>query len=39
VKLIHSVSGKKADAQVVWRGHEAWDAGFALANPDPDFWQ
>ena len=39
VKLIHAVSGKKADAQVVWRGHEAWDAGFALANPDPDFWQ
>lgn len=39
VKLVHATSGKKADAQVVWRGHEAWDAGFALANPDPDFWQ
>jgi hypothetical protein len=39
VKLIHAATGKKADAQVVWRGHEAWDAGFALANPDPDFWQ
>jgi hypothetical protein len=23
---------------VVWRGHEAWDAGFVLEHPDPTFW-
>jgi hypothetical protein len=39
VKLIHAQSGRKADAQVVWRGHEAWDAGFALEHPDPAFWE
>jgi hypothetical protein len=39
VKLIHAASGRRADAQVVWRGHEAWDAGFALAQPDPTFWK
>ncbi|HEY2351000.1 MAG TPA: PilZ domain-containing protein [Candidatus Acidoferrum sp.] len=39
VKLIHAQSGRKADAQVVWRGHEAWDAGFALEKPDPTFWK
>lgn len=38
VKLIHAETGRKADAQVVWRGHEAWDAGFALERPDPAFW-
>jgi hypothetical protein len=35
VKLIHAATGRKADAQVVWRGHEAWDAGFVLKHPDP----
>jgi hypothetical protein len=39
VKLINAASGRKADAQVVWRGHEAWDAGFALESPDPAFWE
>jgi hypothetical protein len=39
VKLIHAATGRKADAQVVWRGHEAWDAGFALEQPDPTFWK
>jgi len=24
---------------VVWRGHEAWDAGFVLGHPDPSFWE
>ena len=23
---------------MVWRGHEAWDVGIALKNPDPGFW-
>jgi hypothetical protein len=39
VRLIHAASGRVADAQVVWRGHEAWDAGFALVQPDPTFWK
>src|ERR1700742_2522392 len=39
VKLIHAGTGRQADAQVVWRGHEAWDAGFALTQPDPTFWK
>ena len=38
VKLIHAETGRKVDAQVVWRGHEAWDAGFLLERPDPTFW-
>ena len=38
VKLIHAATGRRADAQVVWRGHEAWDAGFMLERPDPTFW-
>jgi PilZ domain len=39
VKLVHAASGRRADAQVVWRGHEAWDAGFVLEHPDPTFWE
>jgi hypothetical protein len=39
VRLVHTATGRQADAQVVWRGHEAWDAGFALEKPDPDFWR
>ena len=38
VRLIHPDSGRKADAEVVWRSHEAWDAGFELVHPDPSFW-
>ena len=38
VRLIHPESGRKADAEVVWRSHEAWDAGFELVRPDPTFW-
>jgi PilZ domain-containing protein len=38
VHLIHTESGRKAEAEVVWRGHEAWDAGFELMEPDPSFW-
>jgi hypothetical protein len=38
VHLIHPVSGRKAEAQVVWRSHEAWDAGFELVQPDASFW-
>jgi hypothetical protein len=38
VRLIHPETGRKADAEVVWRSHEAWDAGFALVKPDASFW-
>ena len=38
VRLIHSVRGLIADAQVVWRDHEAWDVGLELVQPDASFW-
>ena len=38
VRLIHPETGRKADAEVVWRSHEAWDAGFELLQPDATFW-
>ena len=38
VQLIHPGTGRKADAEVVWRSHEAWDAGFELVKPDATFW-
>jgi hypothetical protein len=38
VRLVHPESGRKADAEVVWRSHEAWDAGFELVKPDATFW-
>ena len=38
VHLIQPETGRKADAEVVWRSHEAWDAGFELVHPDATFW-
>jgi PilZ domain-containing protein len=38
VRLVHPESGRRADAEVVWRSHEAWDAGFELVKPDATFW-
>lgn len=38
VRLIHPQTGRRAEAQVVWRDHEAWDTGFELAKPDASFW-
>jgi PilZ domain len=38
VRLIHPETGRKAEAQVVWRDHEAWDTGFELDKPDASFW-
>ena len=38
VRLIHPETGRKAEAEVVWRSHEAWDAGFELVRPDATFW-
>jgi len=38
VRLIHPETGKKAEAEVVWRDHEAWDVGLELVKPDASFW-
>jgi hypothetical protein len=38
VRLINPTSGRIAEAQVVWRDHEAWDVGLELTKPDPSFW-
>ena len=38
VRLIRPENGRAAEGEVVWRGHEAWDIGIALAKPDPSFW-
>ena len=38
VRLVHAETGRKAEAEVVWRSHEAWDAGFELVKPDATFW-
>jgi hypothetical protein len=38
VCLVHSATGRKAEAEVVWRDHEAWDVGLELVKPDPSFW-
>lgn len=38
VRLVFPESGRSAQGEVVWRGHEAWDIGIALAEPDASFW-
>ena len=38
VRLINATSGRTAEAQVVWRDHEAWDVGLELVKPDASFW-
>jgi hypothetical protein len=38
VRLINPASGRMAEAQVVWRDHEAWDVGLELVKPDASFW-
>jgi PilZ domain len=38
VRLIHPETGRKAEAEVIWRDHEAWDVGLALVKPDASFW-
>jgi len=38
VRLVVPETGRSAQGEVVWRGHEAWDIGIALAEPDPSFW-
>ncbi len=38
VRLVLPETGRSAQGIVVWRGHEAWDIGIALAEPDASFW-
>ena len=38
VRLFNPMSGRSADAHVVWRDHEAWDVGLELVKPDASFW-
>ena len=38
VRIVMLKTGRSATAEVVWRGHEAWDVGIALQQPDPGFW-
>jgi len=38
VRLVLPENGKSAQGEVVWRGHEAWEVGIALAEPDAGFW-
>jgi hypothetical protein len=38
VRLVHPETGRKAEAEVVWRDHEAWDVGLELVQPDASFW-
>src|SRR5438105_11233469 len=38
VRLVHPETGRKAEAEVVWRDHEAWDVGLELVKPDATFW-
>src|ERR1700732_3073031 len=38
VRLIHPGSGRRPEAEVVWRHHEAGDVGLELAKPDASFW-
>jgi hypothetical protein len=38
VRLVLPETGRSAQGEVVWRGHEAWDIGIALAKPDASFW-
>jgi hypothetical protein len=38
LRLVLPDTGRSAEAEVVWRGHEAWDVGIAFCQPDASFW-
>jgi PilZ domain len=38
VRIVLPEKGRSAQGEVVWRGHEAWDIGIALTQPDAGFW-
>jgi len=39
VRLVNFETGRQAEAEVVWRAHEAWDVGFEFVQPDASFWR
>jgi hypothetical protein len=38
VRLVLPETGRSTNGEVVWRGHEAWEVGIALEEPDAAFW-
>src|SRR2546430_17704951 len=38
VRLVHPESGRRPEAEVAWREHEAWDVGLGMEKPDGSFW-
>jgi hypothetical protein len=36
--VVGADAGRSTQGEVVWRGHEAWDIGIALTEPDASFW-
>src|SRR5277367_7625 len=41
MKLENSINGKRADAVLIWRGHEGrsgWELGLELVGAETDFW-
>jgi len=41
LRLVNGMSGKTAEATLIWRGHEGrkgWELGLELAGSDEDFW-
>jgi hypothetical protein len=38
LRVVLPDTGRTAEAEVVWRGHEAWDIGIAFSEPNASFW-
>ena len=38
VKVVLAETGRSTVGEIVWRGHEAWEVGIALDQPDASFW-
>jgi hypothetical protein len=41
LRVVNRMSGKTADAVLIWRGHEGrrgWEFGLELEAPEGDFW-
>jgi hypothetical protein len=41
MRLLNKVTGREADAVLIWRGHEGrkgWELGLELQNPPHEFW-
>ena len=41
LRVVNRMSGKTADAVLIWRGHEGrkgWEFGLELDAPEGDFW-